>query len=207
MKKFRIALGLSLLVLLGSLTVVAQVPEIAEHYRRSYVLEAQAKPAEALTELVQIRSKAGPSYFVHARTAWLAYLSGRYDVAESQYREAALLKPKAVEPLLGMTLVLMAQSKWRELERASVEVLKLDPKNAAARARLAHAYYSIGNYPDAATVYRELVEEYPGNLAHQTGLGWALARMGRLADAKVLFGEVLAVSPDNPHALQGMAIQ
>ncbi|MCC6525529.1 MAG: hypothetical protein IT373_22960, partial [Polyangiaceae bacterium] len=47
---------------------------------------------------------------------------------------------------------------------------------------------------------------YPGNLDHQTGLAWALARMGNVAEAKARFAEVLAVSPDNPNALAGMTL-
>jgi Flp pilus assembly protein TadD len=86
-------------------------------------------------------------------------------------------------------------------------VLALDAGNAVARARLAHAPYSVGNYPDAATAYRKLVTEYPSNLDHKTGLGWALLRMGRRAEARQLFEAVLAVSPDNPNARQGLAAQ
>ena len=100
----------------------------------------------------------------------------------------------------------MAQQKWRDLEIACRDVLKQDPKNALARARLAHAYYSRGNYPDAATIYRALVADYPANLDYRTGLGWGLARMGRGSEAKAIFAAVLAVSPDNPNAKQGMAL-
>ncbi|MBI4957661.1 MAG: tetratricopeptide repeat protein [Myxococcales bacterium] len=210
MKKLRGTLTLTVAVvwaaLLGATAAAADPTEIQELYRRSYQLEAQARPADALDAVQQIRAKAGPSYFALARSAWLAYLAGRHDVAESSYRAAAFLKPKALEPLLGLTAVLLVESKWRELEQSCAAVLQLDPRNALARARLAHAYYSLGNYPDAATVYRELVEEYPGNLDHQTGLAWALARMGNVADAKARFADVLAVSPDNPNALAGMTL-
>ena len=46
--------------------------------------------------------------------------------------------------------------------------------------------------------------DYPGELDHQTGLGWALTRMGRMKEARALFQAVLAVSPDNPNALAGL---
>jgi tetratricopeptide (TPR) repeat protein len=154
----------------------------------------------------KIKASAGASYFVAARIGWLAYLAGRFADSVAAYREAAQLAPAAVEPRLGMTLPLLAQKSWRELETACRDVLKLDPNNGAARARLAHAHYSIGNYPDAAVVYRKLMDEYPAELDHQTGLGWALARMGRVKEAKAIFSAVLAVSPDNWNAQQGMAL-
>jgi tetratricopeptide (TPR) repeat protein len=206
MNKLRVVFGLSVLVLMSTLPASAQTSEVQDLYRESYVLEARAKPAEALEVMNKVQSKAGSSYFAHVRTGWLAYLAGRNDVAEAQYRAAVAAKPKAVEPLLGLSLVLLGQSKWRDLELTCRDVLKLDPKNALARARLAHAHYAVGNYPDSATLYRQLVEEYPANLDHQTGLGWALARMGRVAEGKALFKEVLLVSPDNPNALQGIAM-
>jgi hypothetical protein len=48
------------------------------------------------------------------------------------------------------------------------------------------------------------VAAFPGELDYQTGLGWALQRMGKREEAVKLFRGVLAVSPDNPNALLGM---
>jgi tetratricopeptide (TPR) repeat protein len=177
-----------------------------ELYRKSYQLEAQGKPAEALEAAKQIRREGANTYFLVARIAWLAYLAGRYAESSDAYRDAIKLAPAAIEPRLGLTLPLLALKKWRELEAACREVLQLDPNNAVGRARLAHANYMVGNYPDAATLYRKLVDDYPADLDHQTGLGWALARMGRVKEGKEVFGQVLAVSPDNPNAQQGMAL-
>jgi tetratricopeptide (TPR) repeat protein len=177
-----------------------------ELYRKSYQLEAQGKATEALDAMKRLRSEGASGYFPVARVAWLAYLAGRYAESSDAYREAIKLAPNAIEPRLGLTLPLLALQKWRELEAASREVLKLDANNAVGRARLAHANYMVGNYPDAGTLYRKLVDDYPADLDYQTGLGWALARMGRVKEGKQLFEEVLAVSPDNPNAQQGMAL-
>ncbi len=200
------ATGLALVVLAPALARSDTAADVADLYRQSYRLEAQGKSAQAADTMKKVSARAGASYFVDARSAWLEYLAGRYADSERAYRKAVADKPQAIEPKLGLTLPLLAQHKWRELELACRDVLKLDPKNAVARARLAHAYYSRGNYPDSATIYRGLVADYPADLDHQTGLGWALARMGRGRDAKVIFAAVLAVSPDNPNARQGMAL-
>ena len=178
---------------------------VAALYRASYQLEAKGDAAGALGKMAEIRAAAGATYFVVVRTAWLQYLAGSFGAAASSYREAMRLEPKAVESKLGLTLPLLAQKRWRDLERACRDVLALDPGNATARARLAHTLYSIGNFPDAATTYRKLVAEYPAVLDHQTGLGWALLRMGRRAEAHRLFQAVLLVSPDNPNAKAGLA--
>ncbi len=200
------AAGLSLVFLVPALARSDTAASVADLYRQSYRLEAQQKAGQAVDAMKKIRARSGASYFVDARTAWLEYLAGRYADSERSYRRAIKDKPAAIEPRLGLTLPLLAAHKWRELELACRDVLKLDPKNAVARARLAHAYYSRGNYPDSATLYRRLVADYPANLDNRTGLGWALARMGRAREAKAIFAAVLVVSPDNPNARQGMAL-
>jgi len=198
------ALGALLLPASGRSDVAT---DVADLYRASYAAEAKGQPAVALESMKQVGDKAGRSYFVEVRSAWLAYLAGRHADSEKAYRKAVAQSPDSVEAKLGLTLSLLAQKKWRELEKACREVLKKDAGNAVARARLAHAYYSLGNYPDSATQYRSLVKEYPGELDHQTGLGWALARMGRVAEGKKVFRQVLDVSPDNANAQAGMALK
>jgi tetratricopeptide (TPR) repeat protein len=196
----------ALVVLLPAVAQSDASPEVQDLYRASYREEAKGKPAVALDAMKKIQAKSGASYFVAVRKGWLAYLAGRFSESERAYQEAIKARPDAIEARLGLTLPLLVQKKWRPLEKACRDVLKADPQNAVARARLAHAYYSIGNYPDSATVYRKLVKDYPAELDHQTGLGWALARMGRAAEAKKVFAQVLDVSPDNSNARQGMAL-
>jgi tetratricopeptide (TPR) repeat protein len=181
---------------------IARADESARLYRESYRLEAQRDYRGALARIESVRGRSR-SYFATLRGAWLAYLLADHRSSAAGYRAAAALAPRAIEPRLGLTLPLLAARRWRELERACREALGLDPKSAVARARLAHAQYSLGNYPDAAGEYRRLVADYPSELDHQTGLAWALARMGRRDEARRLFEAVLAVSPDNASARAG----
>jgi tetratricopeptide (TPR) repeat protein len=180
--------------------------QVAGLYRDSYSLETNRDYPASLAKMREIKTKAGSSYFVSLRVGWLSYAAGDFTAAEAGYREAIAAAPKAVEAKLGLTLPLLAAKKWRDLERACRDVIAVDPNNAVARARLAHALYSLGNYPDSATEYRKLSEEYPSELDHQTGLGWALVRMGRKGEAKQVFAAVVGVSPDNVNARQGLAL-
>jgi tetratricopeptide (TPR) repeat protein len=179
----------------------------SEAYRQSYLLESKGNYAAALSRLNEIHKTDGASYFLSLRTGWLAYLSGDYESAESHYRAAISAKPKVIEPKIGLTLVLYVAQKWKALEVICKQVLADNPKHSIVRARLAAGYYAVNNYPDAAAIYHKLVEEYPAELDYQTGLAWALLRMGKRAEAHKIFQAVLAVSPDNPNALQGMALK
>jgi tetratricopeptide (TPR) repeat protein len=180
----------------------ADTPDL---YRQSYALEAKGDYQAALGRMREVRKAAGASYFLSLRTGWLAYLAGDYETAEASYREAIRAKSGALEAKIGLTLVLYVAQRWKALETACKQVLAQDAMHPMARARLASSYYATGNYPDAAAIYRKLVGAFPGELDYQTGLGWALLRMGKGGEAQKLFHAVLAVSPDNPNALQGIA--
>ncbi len=183
----------------------AACADSSDLYRQSYALEAKGDYAGALGRMAEIQKAAGPSYFVSLRTGWLAYLAGDYETAEARYREASAGKPDALEAKIGLTLVLFVAHRWKGLETACKQVLAEDPKHATVRARLAAAYYNTGNYPDAAGIYRKLVDAFPGEFEYQTALGWSLLRMGKREESQKLFRAVLAVSPDNLNALQGLA--
>jgi tetratricopeptide (TPR) repeat protein len=189
-------------LLLSASQAQADTPDL---YRQSYVLEAKGDYQAALGRMREIARSAGGSYFVSLRIGWLAYLTGDYEGAEAGYREAIAAKPAALEAKIGLTLVLYVAKRWKALETACKQILAEDPKHATVRARLASSHYAMGNFPDAATIYHKLVNAYPGELDYQTGLGWALLRMGKREEAQQVFRAVLAVSPDNPNALQGVA--
>ncbi len=183
----------------------AATDRVGALYRESYLLEAKRDYAGALAKVQEASQSGSNAYFAKIRMGWLSYLSGDNEGSAARYAEAVAAEPKAVEPRLGLTLPLLAAKNWHELERACRDALTLDPGNATALSRLAIAYYWGGNFTDAATTYRRLVEQYPSELDYQTGLGWALLKLGRANDARPVFEAVLAVSPDNVNAKLGLA--
>jgi tetratricopeptide (TPR) repeat protein len=203
MTLFRGGAGLVALGLLLTATPARADPQ--DLYRQSYALEAKGDYQASLARMREVRKLAGASYFLSLRSGWLAYLAGDQEGAEASYREAIKAKPEALEAKIGLTLVLYVAQRWKALETACKQVLAEDAKHATVRARLASSYYATGNYPDAAAIYRKLVEGFPGELDYQTGLAWALLRMGKNEEAQKMFRAVLAVSPDNLNALQGIA--
>jgi tetratricopeptide (TPR) repeat protein len=193
-------------ILLSLLTLAAPRHDegTAAAYRASYQLEAKGDFDGALARMDALSGAGGASYFLVVRMAWLRYRTGDFVGAEKAYRRAISAKPKAVEPKLGLTLVLLAVGNWTALDVACREAIELAPSDPDLRARLAAAQYNLGRYPDAAVLYRKLIEEYPAVLAHQTGYAWAVLRMGRRKEARAIFQAVLAVSPDNVYAQDGM---
>ncbi len=200
--------GLVALVLaLPAGRAAAQADRSGTLYRDSYALEAKGDYAGALTRTREARGGGVNTYFATLRMGWLSYLVGDYPASIASYSAAIAAEPKAIEPKLGLTLPLLAQRNWRELERACNAVLATDPRNVTALARLAIAQYNAGNFGGAESTYRRLTADYPSEADYKTGLGWALLKLGRNGEARQLFEAVLAVAPDNANAKAGLGIR
>ncbi len=185
--------------------VAAQNDRTGALYRDSYTLEGKKDYVAALARVREARTAGGSAYFAALRSGWLQYMQGDFAASVASYTEAVASEPKAVEPKLGLTLPLMAQRNWRELERACTAVLAIDPHNATALSRLGVAQYNAGNFSGAEATYRRLTDDYPSDTDYKTGLGWALQRQGKKGEARPWFEAVLSVSPDNANAKAGLA--
>lgn len=208
MSRFSSLLARSLVaaaVLLPTARAAAQNDRTGALLRESYSLETKRDYAAALARVREARAAGAPAYFSALRAGWLTYLQGDFAASVASYTEAVAAEPKAIEPKLGLTMPLLAQRNWRELERACNAVLALDSRNVTALARLGIAQYNAGNFAGAESTYRKLTEDYPSDLDYKTGLGWALLKLGKKGEARSVFEAVLSVSPDNTNAKAGIA--
>jgi tetratricopeptide (TPR) repeat protein len=186
---------------------LAQDARAGGMFRESYALEAKRDYAAAMARVREARAAGANAYFSAIRLGWLSYLAGDFPGAVTSYTQAIAAEPRAIEAKIALTLPLMAQRNWRELERACMAVLAVDARNVLALARLGLAQYNAGNFPGAETTYRRLADDYPSELDYRTGLGWALLKQGKAADGRSVLEAVLAVSPDNASAKAGLGIR
>jgi tetratricopeptide (TPR) repeat protein len=196
---------LSVAILGGSSLAAAPALASGDAYRRSYTLEAKRKYTAALRALASASGQSKRSYFHKLRLGWLSYLAGKHQQSTAAYKEAARLQPKALEPLLGLMLPQMALRAWLDASRTAKTALFRDEDNYTALSRLALCEYYLGRYASSAKRYRRALKLYPANLTMRVGLGWALLKERKRAAAKRVFGQVLAWSPDNSSAKQGLA--
>ncbi|MBI5610434.1 MAG: tetratricopeptide repeat protein [Deltaproteobacteria bacterium] len=182
----------------------AQRARIAELFESSFSHEATNNYAKALADVQQIVQLAPQHYVANLRLGWLSYQKQRYDESVAAYTKAAELAPRALEPQLGMMLPLMAGKKWTSAERIGRAVLAVAPRNYLASSRLAYIAFSQGKFKEAEALYRQVLEDYPGDLEMQLGLGWTLLRLGRREEARATFAEVLGVSRQNASAKAGL---
>lgn len=201
-----LVLGAGLLIFSAPEQSSAQYTPDGEAYNRSYGAESMGDYRRALREMDSLTAEARKNYFFEVRRGWLFYMSGQYtDSVESYQKAAKLGPPTAVEPLLGQTLPLMALMRWKDAMDVGLQVLKLDPKNSVALGRVGLCQYNLGRFAEASSSYQTLLGLFPSDLDIRVGLGWALLRQGKKAEAASEFRRVLDVSPGYVSAQQGLA--
>ena len=173
-------------------------------YDASFQAETDGNYPKALNSVLQIIRSDTKNYIATLRAGWLFYMNRQYKSSVNYYKKANRLKPKAIEPLLGMSLPLMALKEWGSAEMITKRVIKKDPWNYPAASRLALIYYYEGKYGDAKNSYQKLLQLYPGNIEMQLGLAWTYVKMGQKNNASTLFNRILTVQSKNVTALAGI---
>jgi Flp pilus assembly protein TadD len=105
------------------------------------------------------------------------------------FRQAAILAPGAEEYWLNLTRELMDLNRHPEAIKAVQSGLAANPKSYALHLRLGAAYLAAGRYPEAETVFRDLVEAGDPLPTGYIGLAQVLLRTGRAEEAATELGD------------------
>lgn len=176
----------------------------ADQFQRSYDSEAVGKLHDAIAALDALPQPQQVGYVAQLRRGWLLYKMGKHAESVEAYARAIAQEPRSVEARVGVLLPAMALRRWSDVEIGAKEAIRLDPGNYLANLRLAFAVYNLGRYAESAAVYKRLSEGYPSDVEVRAGLGWALLKSGKPAEAAAEFRTVLEVAPKNQLALDGL---
>jgi len=177
----------------------------ADLFQKSYESEAAGKTQDALSTMDSLPSPQKEGYVAQLRRGWLLYKLGKNTESVEAYNKAIAAEPKSVEARDGAMLPLIALKRWADVETQAKEVMKSDAGNYYANLRLAFAYYNLARYAESAALYKKLAEMYPGDVDVRAGLGWALLKGGKAAEGLTELRAVLAFSPKNTLAKEGLA--
>lgn len=164
---------------------------------KSIALEKEQKYDEAIVALTAIRKS---NYLVNLRLGWLYYLKADYTNSKQFYQMAMRMAPKAVEPRLGLTLPMLAELRYAEVEGVARTILSLDANNYTGSLRLATSLRLQGKYRPAREVNAAMLELYPSDvtfLSEQLLVSAALKQN----DLAQLAESILALDPENATAL------
>ena len=166
-------------------------------YHLSYEFDRRGEDLKAREALFPVYEKFPRGYTVNLRLGWLFYLEGRYREARKYYERALEVAPRAVEPLLGLSLTYMVQKRWKEVEELMTRVLKIDFYNYYGNLRLTQALREQKKYLQAEAVCRKMLSLYPTDVAFLTELALTLYHSGQKKLALSIFRDVLILDPQN----------
>jgi Flp pilus assembly protein TadD len=160
-------------------------PDAAIAY--AYALEKLGDASGAIAALDECLSHGGDEVKLICARAYLLGSRLRYDQAEAELRKAAKLRADDPEVQLQTGILACRRARWRD----AVEPLQ---KAAAARSDDALAHFYLGealNHVDqlqaALAAYEHATKLDPANWRAFKGVGIALDRLGRPADAAVAY--------------------
>lgn len=177
-----------------------------EAYAKAAQLETEGHYHEAIKLLGAITPERSEAYFLQLRLGWLNYLAAEYELSQRHYERAANLAPKAVEPLLGLLMPLLAANKLILTEMTAREIMELDPKNYTANLRLGYALRLQQRYAEAEKVIAGMLPLYPSDISLLLELGLSIDAQGRNEVARGYYQQVRLLSPENPTALAALAL-
>jgi len=179
-------------------------PEDAElRNALGWTLFQEGKTAEAVAEYKRALT-ANPNHAkAHNNLALALVELGRLEEAAGHFETSLRIEPKAeIYSDLGFV---MAQLGKPEAALADYhKALELDPKCASAHYNLAVAFVQAGKFGEAESHYRQALAAKPTGETHN-GLGYVLARQGRLDDAVAEFRKAIDVDPKFTPAYNNLA--
>ena len=146
------------------LLLVAESAAIrADAWSESYLLESKAEYEAAAALFDPVLKREPANEFALLRRAWLNYLSGRYNQSHSDYQLALQVNPQSLDAQIGLTLPLLAQSRWKEAAIAARQALQVAPWNYYAHLRLLVAEEGLQQWRTLLEHTGKLHQRYPSD--------------------------------------------
>ena len=185
------------LLLIPFLVFSLTYQEIAKAYKESYLYEKIGDYKNAIRVLMPIYKAYPNGYTINLRLGWLYYLWGKYDNSIFHYKKADKAIPTSVESKLGLSLPLMAQEKWGDVEIVLYRVLNLDYYNYYGNLRLCIVLEKEKKYKLQKAIALKMLRIYPTSVPFLVELAKSYYHLGDKEKAKKLFEDILILDPEN----------
>ncbi len=176
-----------------------------EAWQDSYRLEKAGQYQDAISAIAPVPANGVDAELKTLRRGWLYYLMGSYNESIREYRYAVERNGNSIDALLGETLPLLAQKRWREAEQASRDALKLSPNNYTALVRLAASLEGERDWEAMEKTAASLVNHYPSDATAYVYLARAYAWEGKNTKAASAYRSVLVRYPGEAEASSFLA--
>src|SRR6266481_10440 len=175
------------------------------HLSAGLLHERQKEFSDAETEYKQVLALDSHSTEASIGLTNIYMKSGRLSEAEPLLRRLATERADDAGIHLQLGRVLAAQSKKDDAITEIQTALKLAPADSEAQRELADLYTSAGKNDLAENTYRALVTTQPKDPELHRGLGQALLRQKKFAEAQQEFLTALRLKRDSPEVYVDLA--
>jgi tetratricopeptide (TPR) repeat protein len=176
-------------------------PRAIREYREAQQCLARHDTENAAAHL-QRAVEAAPDF----AAAWnqlgtIAYQTGRYDAAETNFRRALDADPDAFEPLVNLGGVLLNLQRPEEALACNRRAVARRPNDALANSQLGLTWFQLNDLDNAARSLETAVRLDPAHFSHpQLTLAQIYARRGDRVSAAAQLRDFLKRHPDAPEA-------
>lgn len=173
-------------------------------FSSSYAYEANYDYGKAIDALKTLYDE--KSYEINLRLGWLHYINKQYPTAIKYYQKAIDLMPYSIEAKFGIIYPYAAVNNWDAVIVQYKEILKVAPENVTANYRLGLTYYNKVNYKDAAPYFEKYLNLYPFDYDAVIMSAWNNLKLGKKAEARLLFTKALLLVPADKSASEGLSL-
>jgi len=195
---------LLLIVLMTSQLKAQDNGNLSAVFSSSYTYESNGEHSKAIEVLKKVYNES--SYEINLRLGWLTYQSGLFTESVAYYNKAIALMPLSIEARLGYVLPASSAGNWDQVITRYTEILKLDPNHYTVNYRMGLIYYGRKDYQTAFRYFEKVLNFYPFDYDALLMTGWTNFQLGKLREAKVLFGKTLLNKPGDKSALEGLGL-
>lgn len=171
--------------------------EISEAYHKSYNYEKIQNYGDAIKALLPVFQEYPQTYTVNLRLGWLYYLNGNFANALDHYDRAIKIAPYSLEAKLGRLLPLLAQEKYKDVEKEAFRILNVDYYNYYGNLRLCYALRMQQKFDVAEKIALKMLTVYPIDVSFLSEYALTKVGQGDMAEARRVFASILVLDPEN----------
>jgi tetratricopeptide (TPR) repeat protein len=192
----------SILAVISLLYTGSSHASVSELWSESYRYEAMGEYATAAQSIEPLIRHNPRHEFAVIRHGWLNYLQGKHNESIDDYKKAIEINPNSLDSLLGMTLPLLAQKRWREAANYATKVLATASWNYFAHIRLMTCEEGQGQWKTLELHADSVASRYPADATVLVYLARARSHLGKTSSARTTYKKVLARVPGHIEATQ-----
>lgn len=171
--------------------------EIQQAYYKSYNYEKIENYSDAIKAILPVYQEYPKTYTVNLRLGWLYYLNKNYANSSEHYQKAIKIAPASLEAKLGHLLPLLAQERYKEVEKEAFQILNMDYYNYYGNLRLAFALRMQQKHDTAEKIALKMLAIYPIDVSFLTEYALAKHGQGDIDAAVKTFYDIRILDPEN----------